>query len=77
MIPLNTLTPDVISWCRSLGSSATTVHDVIYDAALNDAIQKGINDVNRKAASRVHRIQKFIILPTDFSIAGGEFGWYR
>jgi long-subunit acyl-CoA synthetase (AMP-forming) len=75
MMPLNTLTPDVISWCRSFGRSAETVSDVINDVALNDAIQKGIDDVNRKAMSNVERIQKFVVLPTDFSVAGEELGW--
>lgn len=74
-MPLNTLTPEVIGWCRSLGSSATTVTDVINDVTLNDAIQKGIDEVNQKATSSAHRIQKFRILPTDFSIAGEELGW--
>jgi long-chain-fatty-acid--CoA ligase ACSBG len=72
--PLSTLTSDVIHWCRSLGSSATSVRDVINDEALNNAIQDGIDDVNRKATSNAQRIQKWMILPNDFSLAGGELG---
>lgn len=74
LTPLNTLTPDVISWCRKLGSSATTVRDVINDVTLTDAIQKGIDDYNRSATSSAQRIQKWIVLPTDFSIGGEELG---
>lgn len=36
------------------------------------AIQAAINRVNAKAISSAQRIQKFTILPTDFSTATGE-----
>jgi long-chain-fatty-acid--CoA ligase ACSBG len=38
------------------------------------AIQKGIDAANRKAVSRAQVIQKWTMLPRDFTIAGGELG---
>jgi len=76
MIPLNTLTSDVISWCRAYGSSAQTVNDVIGDVSLHGVIQKAIDAVNAAAVSNAQRIRKWRILPTDFSIPGGELGDY-
>ena len=73
--PLNKLTNDVISWCRERGSDAMTVRDVINDATVNDAIQRAINVYNRSSAiSSAQHIQKWTILPEDFSIGGGELG---
>ena len=40
------------------------------------AIDVAIERVNRKAISAAQRIQKFTILPVDFSIPGGELGNY-
>jgi len=38
------------------------------------AIQDGIDCVNKEATSNAQKIQKFKVLPTDFSVPGGELG---
>ncbi|XP_049576241.2 long-chain-fatty-acid--CoA ligase ACSBG2 isoform X1 [Syngnathus scovelli] len=74
--PLDELTPEAVEICRKLGSQATRVSELAggRDRAVNAAIQDGINRVNEKAISNAQRIQKWHILPQDFSITGGELG---
>lgn len=75
--PLDQLLPSVQEWLKNLQCPATTVTEVLKngpDKRLLDAIQEGINRVNEKATSNAQKIQKFVILPIDFSLATGEFG---
>ena len=41
---------------------------------LLDAIQTGIDRANTKAVSNPAKVQKFSVLPAEFSVAGGELG---
>lgn len=74
--PSDTLTAEAREWCRYVGSSATTVSEVVSQrqSELFKAIQTGIDKANERAISRASKVQKWSILPRDFSIPGGELG---
>jgi long-chain-fatty-acid--CoA ligase ACSBG len=72
--PLETLTQDVVQWCRHVGSHAKTVSEAMNEVRVTRAIQRAIDEVNKSATSRAQRIQKWAIIPQDFSISGGELG---
>jgi len=55
-------------------SDVTELTSKEHGASVAQLIQSGIDTANRKAASRAQLIQKWTILPRDFSIAGGELG---
>ncbi|KAK8731594.1 hypothetical protein OTU49_007382 [Cherax quadricarinatus] len=74
--PLDTLSAACMDWCRSVGSSAKTIQEVLAgpDANIMRAIQDGIDRANKLAPSNAQRIQKWTIIPRDFSVPGGELG---
>ncbi|XP_071054616.1 long-chain-fatty-acid--CoA ligase ACSBG2 [Onthophagus taurus] len=75
--PLDKLTPEVKDWLSSLGCPASTIPEVLKagpDPKLLQAIQGGIDRVNKQATSNAQKIQKFALLPKDFSIPTGELG---
>jgi len=74
--PSRRLTGSAIDWCRSVGSQANTVDDIIKrpDTRVMRGIQAGIDRANKKAVSNAAKLQKWMILPQDFSLPGGELG---
>ncbi|XP_052277987.1 long-chain-fatty-acid--CoA ligase ACSBG2-like isoform X2 [Dreissena polymorpha] len=72
--PLDSLAPETLSWYRALGSQAKTVEDAIADKNVLQAVQVGIDKANKKAVSNASKVQKWTILPKDFSMPGGELG---
>ena len=76
MEPKSKLAEDMIEWCREQGSKSETLDEVLRnpDTVIMEAIQAGIDRYNKKATSNAQKIQKWTILPTDFSIPGGEIG---
>ncbi|KAG2470378.1 ACBG1 ligase, partial [Polypterus senegalus] len=73
MEPTDDLNLEALEFCHQVGSQATKVSEIIgdKDSKVHEAIQAGIDRVNLKATSNAQRIQKWIILERDFSIAGG------
>lgn len=74
--PLDELTDDLIKWLREKGSKVTTVTEVITqkERLIYDEIEAGVKRANAKAVSRASVVQKFTILPKDFSIVTEELG---
>jgi len=76
MEPLDSLSTPALEWCRGVGSSSRTVSEILRekDPAVMRGIDAGIRKVNSAAVSRAQMIQKWRIVPRDFSIPGGELG---
>lgn len=74
--PLDTLTSTTKSWAESIGSKATKVSEVIStkDSAIYKKIEEAMKRVNEHVTSNAQKVQKFTILPHDFSIPTGELG---
>jgi len=73
-LPTDKLSAVSLSWCQRVGSSATALSEARNDALVLDAIQQSIDRVNEAAISHAQHIQKWSILPRDFSVPGGELG---
>ncbi|XP_072458077.1 long-chain-fatty-acid--CoA ligase ACSBG2 isoform X2 [Notamacropus eugenii] len=74
--PEDDLSPEALEFCQKLGSKSKKVSDIVNgkDRLVYEAIEKGIEEVNRQATSNAQKIQKWLILNKDFSIVGGELG---
>ena len=72
--PTNDLLPSVIEWLRQRNCKVETLKQlsVTNSEEVTRDIMKAINKANEAAQSRAHRVQKFIILPADFSTITGE-----
>jgi len=65
-------------WCRSLGCKPKSVSDLIKNRhqyePVWDAVMDALYTVNKESSSKAAKVRKFVILETEFSIAGGEMG---
>merc|ERR1711970_994500 len=65
-------------WCRSVGCKPESVTDLVNNRhnyePVWDAVMDAINTVNRESSSKAAKVRKFVILPIEFSISGGELG---
>ena len=60
----NQLTFEAIMACRKVGSSATTIDDVIDESGDTNVlkmIKKGVDHVNSKASIKSHKVRRFNI----------------
>lgn len=70
--PTEHLTDTAITLLRKMGSSATTIKQASKCNIVKKYIDEGIKKANVKAVSRAATVRKWIILPLDFSVKGGE-----
>jgi len=66
------LADSAIEQLAIVGSSAKTVKDAMKDPKVSEYIKAGIEKANKRAASNAQRIQKFAIVPKDFTLETGE-----
>lgn len=69
---------ETLTWLSSLGlKSYKKLSEILVagpDPAVVQGIQEALDKSNKKAISNAQKVQKFAILPHDFSIATGELG---
>lgn len=70
--PQDKLAPETVSWLQQIGLAYTKLSEVLNDEKVKQAVQEAINRVNTKSISNAQKVQKFAILPNDFTIATGE-----
>lgn len=76
-IPLDDLAEETLKWMKQLGLSYTKLSEILDngpDPTVLQAIQAGIERANKKSVSNAQKVQKFRILPQDFSMTTGEYG---
>lgn len=78
-LPTTNLDDSVVQWLTKQGVSNVTttfqlVEEVERNASLVKSIQAHIDLINKSAQSKPEFVQKFRILPEEFSIPGGQLG---
>ncbi|XP_017854266.2 very long-chain-fatty-acid--CoA ligase bubblegum [Drosophila busckii] len=75
--PLDELTHESMMWMKTLGVEHKTLTDILNAGPCPKvwkSIEDGIKRANKQSISNAQKVQKFAILPHDFSIATGELG---
>lgn len=74
--PMDELAPETIKWIQELELTYTKLSEVLLgpDAKVVKGIQEAVNRANKSSISNAQKVQKFAILPHDFSVPTGELG---
>lgn len=75
--PLDELNHESLIWIKSLDLEYKTVSDILEAGPCPKVlkeIQEAVQRANTSAISNAQKVQKFTILPHDFSIPTGELG---
>ncbi|XP_061401770.1 very long-chain-fatty-acid--CoA ligase bubblegum [Musca vetustissima] len=75
--PLDELTHESLMWMKSLGVNHKTLSDILNAGPcpkVYKSIEDAIKRANKHSISNAQKVQKFTILPHDFSIPTGELG---
>ena len=74
--PQDDLIDEFVAWLREKGSDSVKVSQIVAkkERIVYEAIEAAIKRANGKAISRAACVQKFSILPKDFSITTEELG---
>ncbi|KAK1938242.1 Long-chain-fatty-acid--CoA ligase ACSBG2 [Phytophthora citrophthora] len=70
--PTDQLDKVALAVAKEIGSSATTVTEAQMCAKFQNHIEEGVARANAQATSRAQQVQKFFIIPRDFSLDGNE-----
>ncbi|KAL4141185.1 hypothetical protein PRNP1_014307 [Phytophthora ramorum] len=70
--PTDKLDKMVLAVAQEVGSDATSVQEAQVCDKFRKYIEDGMKRTNAKAASRAQQVQKFFIIPRDFSLDGNE-----
>ena len=71
-VPTDILANDVLHVCSLIGSNAKTVQDVANDPLWTKYFNDGMKLANSKTTSSAQIVQKWKLLPVDFSVKAGE-----
>jgi long-chain-fatty-acid--CoA ligase ACSBG len=70
--PQQALAPAALKVAQQIGSEAKTVAEAAECEKFTEYFNNGLKTANESVTSRAHKVQKFALLPVDFSVPGGE-----
>jgi long-chain-fatty-acid--CoA ligase ACSBG len=68
----NKLSGTALQTSKEIGSAATTTDEASKCPKWIEYFDKGVKEANGKATSRAQQVNKWLLLPTDFTEKGGE-----